>query len=164
MAYLTMRLGLAVEITRRNHKLFSSCNKPRKREWALAEVVLASRLPNSRCWDSRVRMWKSAADSVSAELPLLAFDQNYLCSPAPIVETNENFYTGSLPTWKILNITRRCLYPTLFFSQVFWDERIAAKCKEFYIILEKRKESTAKAQELVLHSYINFICFKKIRW
>lgn len=124
---------------RKNHKVYSLCNKLTKR--ALTKVVLPPPpTTNSRCWNPSVRMWEMARTCsrfIHCWAPFLAFDQKYLCSPSPIVETNENFYTGT-PTRHDEFTPRDAFIPLLIFSSLLVHERITAKCK-IYKFREKER-------------------------
>lgn len=83
---------------RKNQEVYALCNKLTKR--TPAKVVLAPPPPIPEAeipvWECE-KWWEPAADVFTLETPFLAVDQKYLCSPSPIVETNENFYTGTPP-------------------------------------------------------------------
>ena len=146
---------------RKNHKVYSLCNKQRG---ALAKVVLAPpSTTNSRCWNPRVRMWEMARTCsrfIHCWAPFLAFDQKYLCTPSPIVETNENFYTG---TRRILNTPRDAFIPLLIFSSFLVHERITANCKK-YINLDRKREQRESSGISLNTAELISNCFQGISW
>lgn len=102
---------------------FTLYNERTKR--AYSGVVLAPNITttNSRCWNPSLRMWemqRTCSRFIHCWAPFLAFDQKYLCSPSPFVETNENFYTGTPPLHDESLTLQEMPLSCSFFSQASW--------------------------------------------
>lgn len=94
-------------------------------------------IPDAAIPERECEKWHEPAEGlVTAELLFLALDQKYLCSPSPIVETNENFYTGMPPIHnKFLTLQEMPLSRSVF-SQALWCMK--GSRQKIYINLERK--------------------------
>lgn len=123
---------------KKNHKVYSFCNKLTKK---------ATHPTNSRCWNPTVRMWEIARPRsrfIHRRALFLAFDQKYLRSPSPVVETNENFYICR-KFLMLPEMPQSCFwFPSVFCYRKRSQQTNCNKKKTF-----KVKESTLKLKDFL---------------
>ena len=148
MVCLAEHLRLAAVIWRKTTKFILSViskEGPRRGSVRPPPPIPDAAIPEWEC-----EKWHEPAEGlVTAELLFLALDQKYLCSPSPIVETNENFYTGTPPIHNEFLTLQEMPLSHSVFSQALWcmkgSWQTVKKKKKLYKFGE---EDTVKAQAL----------------